>query len=103
MSDTQDISVLQGEYAAEDRIYQLKMKVATFLQVYFICSKCLKPSVKLLFLHLVYRTFKKSIPTFERHGQMEIVSTELLASHIWSHYWTTAKSCKGSVLLDLGA
>ncbi len=102
MSDTQDISVLQGEYATEDSIYQLKMKVATFLQAYFI-QQVSETFCKRLFLHLVYRTYKKSIPTFERHGQMEIVSTELLALHIWSHYWRTAKSCKGSVLLDLGA
>lgn len=98
VSDRQDLSVLQSEYAEDDTVYQLKIKVSQsaaplrLLQPHvnpkFLCLN----SQKLFWIwcyrffknYCYYRTCTKNTRTFARRDQMETVSTEPLALHISS-------------------
>ena len=91
VSDRQDLAVLQKEYAEEDTVYQLKIKVSHHL----LSGYCNHISASVqsvvwfsepfseLFLFCC-RTYTKTTRTFVRHDQTETASTEHSASHILS-------------------
>ncbi|MEQ2220537.1 hypothetical protein ILYODFUR_006473, partial [Ilyodon furcidens] len=97
VSDRQDLSVLQKEYAEDDAVYQLKLKVGQHLlprcpcashphtagSIYVVLS--LQPGSKgPLLIVFCCRIYTKNTRTSAKHGQMETAFTEPLALHIWS-------------------